>query len=204
MGPEDYNVSGVYLRGYLAGLRKLTGHQYPRLLAQAGLSQYLQKYPPADLSIVAKGRQLIALNKAVNQAISDDLFDLFSRNLGREFGRATASNPVYQATAQAAGPVTDQASLRRLMEKVIPLNLGTMNEQVSLAQPSDTDGLLLIYEGCIYCSHRSKTEKPACHGVGAYYKELLLVLTGQRFQVEEITCGATSDSHDCHFLMRRA
>ena len=204
MGPEDYNVSGVYLRGYLAGLRKLTGYQYARLLTQAGLSQFIQKYPPTDLTPVAKGQQLIALNKAVNQAINDDLFDLFSRNLGREFGRSAAANPVYQAAAQEAGPITDPASFRRLLEKIIPLNLGTMNEPVSLEQNSSSDGLILIYQGCIYCSHRTKTEKPACSGVSAYYKELLLALTGQRFQVDEVSCGATSDSRDCHFLLRRA
>lgn len=203
MGPEDYNVSGIYLRGYLAGLRKLTGYQYARLLTQAGLGQFIQKYPPADLSPVAKGQQLIALNRAVNQTISDDLFDLFLRNLGREFGRSTASNPTYQAAVQEVGPITDHTSFCRLLEKIVALNLGTMNEPVSLEQTSAADSLLLVYKNCIYCSHRTKTEKPACSGVSAYYKELLLALTGQRFPVDEVLCGATSESHDCHFLLRR-
>jgi hypothetical protein len=74
MRAEDYNVTGVYLRGFLSGLRKISGKSYAQLLEGAGLAQFEAKYPPLSTQVVAKGSQLIKLFQLVREFLGEDGF----------------------------------------------------------------------------------------------------------------------------------
>lgn len=201
MKPQDYTVSGIYLRGYLAGLRKLTGSQYSRLLEQCGLAQYKDKYPPASTEIVAKGSQLICLGQAVTRFLDADLFDLFQRNLGREFGKNVANNLLIQAEVQKIGPISGRAELMQVLKLFRQINQSAVSEVITFTE-AENDTVEMIYQGCVYCAGRSKLEKPGCVGVGAFHKEMLFGLTHQRYQIDEVHCGAMYGEPDCHFLIR--
>src|SRR4051812_10579021 len=139
---EDYEISGLYLRGYLAGLRRLTGNQYPRLLEMAGLGQYSLKYPPPTVEIIAKGKNLIALNQAVRQVIGSEAFNLFLLNLGREFGRAAAEVESLQKAVAEIGAVRDRANFSRILERVVALTRNTINENIEIREDPDNHQVL--------------------------------------------------------------
>ncbi len=93
MSVKNYQVTGLYLRGVLAGLRKITGQHYPTLLERCGLGQFSQKYPPPTLEIVATSEQLFKLLQLVYELVGPVVFNFFYTNLGRGFGQAMATPP---------------------------------------------------------------------------------------------------------------
>ncbi len=202
MSAEEYDISGTYLRGYLAGLRKITGAQYPKLLEQAGFSQFTEHYPAATFQPVIKGAQLIQLNQLIAQTLGDDLFNLFQRNLGREFGKyaAAASNALtgYQPLKTASGS-TDLISL---LQAIVRVNQRSTNEIIEVQPDPNSDQVLLIYHNCLYCAGRVSLEKPGCPSIVAFYKELLQSLTGQRVTLTETRCGAMHGEPDCYFTVK--
>jgi predicted hydrocarbon binding protein len=205
MGAENYNISAAYLRGYLSGLRKISGPQYIRLLEHCGLSKYAEKYPPPSLEIIAKGSTIICLRQAVSDILGNDLFNLFLRNLGREFARNVASYPGLKDKVEKLGPISTRAQLIKLFDLFGEVTSQTAEEQIRHEIAPDADGVYLTYHDCLHCAaQRGKVDSPACIGIVSYQKELLYNLTGQRFQTEEVHCGAMYNEPDCRFLITRS
>lgn len=203
MRAETYEIAGVYLRIYLAGLRKISGPQYANLLKGAGLEQYGEKYPAPDFNVAAKGSQLIELNRAVLEMLGEELYSLFLRNLGREFGRNLANLPHFADLAQKPGFLTDQAGLFELAKVHSKLSNATAKgELITCWTGQDAKEVLTVYQDCLHCAHRTKIDKPCCFGVVAQYKELLYNLTKTHYGVEETRCGPMHGEQDCHFTLR--
>ncbi len=202
MSASDYNVTNVFLRGYLAGMRHVTGGQYSRLLESGGLSQWSQSYPPANLEVAVKGSHLVRLNTLIEEAISPDLFSLFLRNLGREFGRTTAGFPGLKASVDELGPVKTYPALLEVIKLIVQLNHQSIEEHIELALTPAADGLLLIYHDCLWCSDHSPSQQPICLIIVSFYKELLYGLLRHRYNIEETSCRAVTGQGDCHILIQ--
>jgi predicted hydrocarbon binding protein len=196
MKARDYNVSGLYLRQYLTSLRKICGPQYPRLLERVGLGQYVDKYPPPTTEVAAKGAQLIELYRSVEAQIGTDLFHLFTSNLGREFGHNMSKVELLKGLATTAQANPTQANLIALINKVSELNYATLNEKVEVQAGQQANEIIIIYRECVTCAERPASQ-PACVGLVAFYKQLLLDLAKIKVHVEEIRCGAVTGEFDC-------
>ena len=204
MKAKDYSISGIYMRGYLASLRNIVGNQYGRLLKQAGLEQYTEKYPPFTREIAARGYHIMALEKAVSEAISVDLYLLYQRNLGREFARNTAIVPGLKekiATLRSATG-SDPALVLQTVEAVIALRKEHIDEDITCLPATTGQGVVIFYKQCVQCAHIEQSEKPVCTVIATFYKELLFQLLGKRFQVDEIRCGPVFHDHECQFLVQ--
>lgn len=217
---KDYNISSAYLRAYLMTMRKVTGAQYPRLLEKAGLSEYAEKDPPIDYKPAAKGDNFMRLIQQITQTLDPELYELFQKNVGREFARAVIANPRIQAEIQKIGAYTDPANLELLMNTLISFNNQTIDQKVSIGSPENPivskaltgvkSGVVLLYKNCIYCAHLETADKPMCQSVVNYYKEIIGLLPSiigsgsLRLTVDEIYCAAKEHSTDCYFLIKRS
>jgi predicted hydrocarbon binding protein len=201
MSARDYKISGVYLRGVLSGLRKITGQQYPTLLEKVGLGHFSKKYPPASLETVATGAQLIDMLQAVRDLIGPVVFKFFYSNLGRGFGQAMATLP--QLQPKKLEFANSQIGLLELVTFIDEFHYQAMGGQIETLPEPGSDKLTLIFRDCIYCAGHPLSGVPVCVNVPAMYKQLLLELTGKRFQITETRCGAMEGGTDCYFELKR-
>lgn len=193
----NYKVSGLYLRGVLAGLRKITGQHYSPMLHQAGLSHFSQKYPEPTLQTAANGDQLINLLKLVRELTGPVVFNLFLANLGRGFAQAMATLPQLQAKSKEL--TNSQSQIPLLVEYIGELHFLAVGGRVETVKGIESDSLTIIYRDCIYCAGNELSPDPICANIPALYKQLLLELTGKRCQVSEIRCAAAQGEQDCYF-----
>jgi len=201
MSAKEYNISGVYLRGVLAGLRKITGQQYTVLLEKVGLGHFSQKYPPATFETVATGAQLIEMLQAVRDLTGPVVFKFFYSNLGRGFGQAMATLPQLQPKKEAYAK--SQISLLELITFIDDFHYQTTGGRIETISEAGSSKLTLVFRDCIYCAGHHHSEVPVCVNVPAMYKQLLLEVTGKRYQVTEIRCGAMEGGTDCYFQIQR-
>jgi predicted hydrocarbon binding protein len=204
MSADNYNVTGIYLRGFLAGLRKISGKTYSQLLEQAGLGQFQTKYPPADIQVVAKGSQLINLFTVVRQFLGEDGYNLFMRNLGREMAQHTTPFPMFKTLATNITRQTPQDEFREWLELLVLTVNQTINHQVSVAKGDQPNQLKISYPQCIYCTGQGIFTRPSCPLVPTFYRQLISNLTSISCQLEETHCGAMYVGEDtCHYLLER-
>jgi predicted hydrocarbon binding protein len=201
MNGENYQVSGLYLRGALAGLRKITGKQYPTLLEQAGLSHFSQKYPPPTFETVATYEQLIKLVEAIQRVSGPVVFNLFFTNLGRGFGQAMAPLPELQAIAHSGKFPSTQARITQLVKTIGELHYKAIGGLVETSEV-EPNILKITYYNCLYCVTFSKAEKPVCVNVPALYKQIILDVLNVHCQMDEIQCGAVAGDRNCHFRLK--
>ncbi len=199
MQANNFNVSGLYLRGVLAGLRRITGQQYSGLLEQSGLGQFSQKYPAATLQTVATGKQLITLMGLVRELVGPVVFNLFFTNLGRNFGHVMATLPQLQAKSVELAASPDR--IVRLVETIGELHYLALGGKVETIMGATRTSLVIVYHDCIYCTAYSQAQAPVCVNIPGLYKQLLFELTGKRCQVEETKCAAMVGGKDCFFLL---
>lgn len=218
---KDYTISNLYLRGYLAGLRKITGSQYPRLLEQVGLGQFSYHYPLNDLRPAAKGLQFMRLNALVGEVLDPNFQELFLKNLGREFARTVATAPYIQKELDKIDSLNEPENIRKAIEICSRFNSMNIEQEICFASEDDpiakealeqspSGGVVIIFKNCLYCAHLEHSPKPACSGVSSYFKEIIPMMAssrgvrGLRFQCDEILCAAKDEHTDCYFLIRRA
>lgn len=200
---EEIRISGLYLRGYLAGLRKITGNQYAKVMTKAGLREYLNKYPPSVDAPVATARHLLNLHEAIAEYISPELHDMFLRNLGRSFAQNAVNTPGLREAILKLGPVSTDAQVfgraLHIMAKIMDKTV--MDGDVLMQTAPDGKGWLLTYTNCLNCVNQSRcNEKGGCTAIPAFYKELIQSLTGVRVQVDEVECGVAAE-RTCRYLI---
>lgn len=205
MKAEDYQISSLYLRGILAGLRHNAGSQYSRLLKEAGLSQYIDLYPPPTLEKISTGAELIRLHTVVREKMSPELYNLFIRNLGREFARTVAAlpqlkEPIAQLKSSSSNNIEAAYKAGKLL---ILIKDQATTEQIECQVSPDNTTVWIIYRTCLQCKYSyCEPNKPCCLGVVVFLKELFLQFTGRRFQIEEIRCGSITGDGDCYVQIR--
>ena len=203
MRAEDYNVTGVYLRGFLSGLRKISGKSYAQLLEGAGLAQFEAKYPPLSTQVVAKGSQLIKLFQLVREFLGEDGFSLFMRNLGRELAHNAATFPLFINLATNIKRETPQAEIEEWLEELISNVNRSINHDVVISTGDKPNELKISYPQCIYCAGQAPFNRPACLLVPSFYRQLILELTGISCQFDETRCGAMHGEDTCYYVLRR-
>lgn len=226
---KDYKISGLYLRAHLASLRKVTGNQYPRLLEQAGLAQYITKYPLPDFNCAAKGSQFIELYTRIKEFLQPSLYDLFQKNIGREFARAVCTNRYITDRLPEIGAMSEPSNIIKMFGVLNTVNDKLIDQQIRVVTASDKISPLVLkkitekgekavvvtFKNCLYCAFVDYSEgqaagKPSCQTIVHYYKELFPQLSSLagfprlRFQVEEIFCAAQQGSPhtDCFFAVQ--
>lgn len=203
---EDYKISAAFLRGYLAGLRKVAGTPYPKLLEKSGLGQYIHKYPPLSLEQVATGKELILLQQEALKILGADLFQLFLKNVGREYGKTAAKYPyIIEHFSKLEKIKTPEEFLNAI-------NIFVQASQTALSAPMETqlskDGknVIMTYVNCMLCAGLAteNPDRPFCGFMEASTKETLQIVLKVRLQVQEIRCAAMhrqTGETDCQFLI---
>src|SRR4051812_20044623 len=95
-------VSGHIARLYLLTLQEIAGPQYLKILQQAGWGRYSSALPPASdemAATVEEGRQM---TQVIYAMLGEDLFRLFSRNVGTTLMRMLLAGYWAGLPAQAA------------------------------------------------------------------------------------------------------
>lgn len=204
MKAEEYQISALYLRGLLAGLRHNAGNQYARLLKEAGLAQYIHNYPPPTLEKIATGEQVIRLHLVVREMMSPELYSLYTRNMGREFARTVSALPqlkeAIELLKKSAGSNIEIAY--KAEQLLMQVKDQATTEQIECQMNPDGLGLTVIYRDCLQCKYsHCISDKSSCLGTIAFHKELLMQLTGRRYQVEEVRCGSVTGDNNCYILI---
>ncbi len=203
MQAQDFGIRSVYLRGYLAGIRKITGAQYPRLLENCNLGQYSNRYPPLSMEVVATGEQLVQLSGQIYKALSSDMYLLFLRNFGRSFAQSAATLPGLKEKVEGFLPVKSQSALQGVLKLAISRVGGlTVGEEIVVSEIQPAEGVEIVFRNCLHAEINRALGLTECTIILSFYKELLYRLTGQRFTVTETSCGAASGGPDCFFLIK--
>jgi predicted hydrocarbon binding protein len=200
---EDYNVTGIYLRGFLASLRKISGKNYSQLLEEAGLQEFQTKYPAADEQVVANGAQLTSLFRLVRHFLGADGYSLFMRNLGREFAHNAATFPVLKILSNNVNRNMTQAEFVQWVTRTVNIVNKTINHVVRIEPGANPNEIKIIYPYCIYCMGQTGFTKPGCPLISTFYRQVILELTGISCQMDEVRCGAMHDDDSCQYILRR-
>lgn len=218
---QDYNISAAFMRAYLASLRHVTGRQYEKLLDQADLSRYSQRYPPTTTEIITRGANIIQLNLTVYEHLDATIYELFLKNMGREFAKSVATSPVIKEALAKIGSLAEPANVMKLIQTFYAYSKATTDFKIGISDQADpivtnalakapAGSLIVNYQHCLFCAHLAKADKSVCLSVVTMIKEFLTLCTrtsgtrGVRFNCEEIRCAAATDSTDCYFLITRA
>ena len=200
---EDYKVSGNFLRGFLAALRRVNSAEYVRFLQAAGLERFATRYPPANLETVAKGSEFIKLLEVVRQNFNAGFYRLFMRNLGRELGTVYSDYLHLETTVAGLDQFSASTPLIELIPAVVGLNYQVISESITIEEGTDPNMVYLTYTDCIYCAEHPKTDQPVCAMLNAFYRTLLNRITGNEYYIQEIECGAITGTRNCRFLLHQ-
>ncbi|RMF35376.1 MAG: 4-vinyl reductase [Chloroflexi bacterium] len=170
------------------------------ILNMAGLSEYIDNFPPDNLEKEFDFADYAALN----QALEDMYGPRGGRGLALRAGRASFARGL-QGFGALAG-VGDLALKMVPLHMKLKMGLPAMarvftqvSDQISRVEERDGNFVYII-ERCPVCWGR-KAEKPICHAaVGLLQEGLRWVSGGKEFRVEEIACIAVGDKN-CEFLV---
>ncbi|RMF38431.1 MAG: 4-vinyl reductase [Chloroflexi bacterium] len=170
------------------------------ILNMAGLSEYIDNFPPDNLEKEFDFADYAALN----QALEDMYGPRGGRGLALRAGRASFARGL-QGFGALAG-VGDLALKMVPLHMKLKMGLPAMarvftqvSDQISRVEERDGNFVYII-ERCPVCWGR-KAEKPICHAaVGLLQEGLRWASGGKEFRVEEIACIAVGDKN-CEFLI---
>ncbi len=198
---SGYYYPNKIARIYLQAMEEIMGRNgLNAILNMAGLSEYIDNFPPDNLEKEFDFADYAALN----QALEDMYGPRGGRGLALRAGRASFARGL-QGFGALAG-VGDLALKMVPLHMKLKMGLPAMarvftqvSDQISRVEERDGNFVYII-ERCPVCWGR-KAEKPVCHAaVGLLQEGLRWASGGKEFRVEEIACIAVGDK-SCEFLV---
>ncbi len=198
---SGYYYPNKIARIYLQAMEEIMGRNgLNAILNMAGLSEYIDNFPPDNLEKEFDFADYAALN----QALEDMYGPRGGRGLALRAGRASFARGL-QGFGALAG-VGDLALKMVPLHMKLKMGLPAMarvftqvSDQISRVEERDGNFVYII-ERCPVCWGR-KAEKPICHAaVGLLQEGLRWASGGKEFRVEEIACIAVGDKN-CEFLI---
>jgi hypothetical protein len=173
------------------------------ILNLAGLSKYIDAYPPDNLDKAIDFSEISSINVALEEMYGPR----GGRGLSLRVGRALFADGLKNFGALAG--VGDMAF------KVLPLQaklrigipaeakiFSQISDQLSTVEEKD-DVLVYTIHKCSECHQRSGLDKPVCFvAVGLLQESLKWVSGGNEFRVNESKCVAMGDQV-CEFIIQK-
>jgi len=195
------NKFGLILLKALEGVMGKNGLN--AILNLAGLSQYIDNYPPDNLDKAIDFAEIAAINIALEEMYGPR----GGRGLSLRVGRALFADALKNFGALAG--VGDLAF------KVLPLQaklrIGIPAEAKIFSQISDQhstveerdDVIIYTIHQCSECHGRQSLDKPTCFiAVGLLQESLKWISGGNEFRVNESKCRAMGDEV-CEFIIQK-
>ena len=173
------------------------------ILNLAGLSKYVDEYPPDTL---AKGFDFSELS-ALGVALEDMYGPRGGRGLALRAGRATFSDALKDFGALAG--VGDLAFKVLPLQAKLRIGLPAMakifsqvSDQHSTVEEKDAEFIYTIHK-CPVCWGRVDSDKPVCYlATGLLQEGLKWISGGSEFRVNESSCHAMGDAA-CEFVIQK-
>lgn len=173
------------------------------ILNLAGLSNYIESYPPDNLE---KGFDFAELS-AIGTALEDMYGPRGGRGLALRAGRATFSDALKNFGALAG--VADLAFVVLPLHAKLRIGVPAMakifsqlSDQLSTVEEKDNEYIYTIHK-CPVCWGRHNVDKPVCFiATGLLQEGLKWVSGGNEFRVNESKCVAVGDTV-CEFVIQK-
>ena len=173
------------------------------ILNLAGLSNYIETYPPDNLD---KGFDFSELS-AIGTALEEMYGPRGGRGLALRVGRATFSDALKNFGALAG--VADLAFVVLPLHAKLRIGVPAMakifsqlSDQLSTVEEKDNEYLYTIHK-CPCCWGRHNADKPVCFiATGLLQEGLKWVSGGNEFRVNESKCIAVGDDV-CEFVVQK-
>ena len=173
------------------------------ILNLAGLTKYIETYPPDNLE---KGFDFTELS-AVGTALEDMYGPRGGRGLALRAGRATFSDSLKNFGALAG--VADLAFVVLPLQSKLRIGLpavakifSQLSDQYSTVEEMDDEFVYTIHK-CPVCWGRQGADKPVCFiAAGLLQEALKWVSGGNEFRVNESKCVAVGDDV-CEFIIQK-
>ena len=173
------------------------------ILNLAGLSNYIEAYPPDNLD---KGFDFSELS-AIGTALEEMYGPRGGRGLALRAGRATFSDALKNFGALAG--VADLAFVVLPLHAKLRIGVPAMakifsqlSDQLSTVEEKDNEYLYTIHK-CPCCWGRHNADKPVCFiATGLLQEGLKWVSGGNEFRVNEFKCIAVGDDV-CEFVVQK-
>ena len=173
------------------------------ILNLAGMSNYIDTYPPDNLD---KGFDFSELS-AIGTALEDMYGPRGGRGLALRAGRATFSDALKNFGALAG--VADLAFVVLPLHAKLRIGVPAMakifsqlSDQLSTVEEKDNEYLYTIHK-CPCCWGRHHADKPVCFiATGLLQEGLKWVSGGNEFRVNESKCVAVGDDV-CEFVIQK-
>jgi len=173
------------------------------ILNLAGLSHYIDHYPPDNLE---KGFDFTELS-AIGVALEEMYGPRGGRGLALRAGRATFSDALRNFGALAG--VADLAFVVLPLHAKLRIGVPAMakiftqlSDQLSTVEEKDNEFLYTIHK-CPVCWGRHNADKPVCFiATGLLQEGLKWVSGGKEFRVNESKCVAVGDAV-CEFVIQK-
>ncbi|HUI89874.1 MAG TPA: 4-vinyl reductase [Anaerolineales bacterium] len=173
------------------------------ILNLAGLSNYIDSYPPDNLD---KGFDFSELS-AIGTALEEMYGPRGGRGLALRAGRATFADALKNFGALAG--VADLAFVVLPLHAKLRIGVPAMakifsqlSDQLSTVEEKDNEFLYTIHK-CPCCWGRHNADKPVCFiATGLLQEGLKWVSGGNEFRVNESKCVAVGDSV-CEFVVQK-
>jgi predicted hydrocarbon binding protein len=173
------------------------------ILGLAGLSKYVDTYPPDNLQ-----KQIdFAEISAIGQALETMYGPRGGRGLALKAGRATFPDTLRQfgvlvGVADLSSTVLPLQAKLRIGLNAFAQIFAQLTDQKTGVEESRGDFIWTIYK-CPYCWGREGEHQPVCYTATGLLQESLRWLSGVReFRVEETECIAMGDGA-CVFLIHQ-
>jgi predicted hydrocarbon binding protein len=165
----------------------------------AGLSRFINNYPPNNL----EKKFSFANYAAINQAIEDFYGVRGSKGLLLRAGKVSLDRALTEYTAIAGvGNLGMRLMPQNIKVKialgVVARTFSTISDQISKVSDND-QGYVYENETCSMCWHRS-VNSPCCHVAVGVLTEVLHWATGKNFRVTEAQCMGMGQP-TCRFVI---
>ena len=173
------------------------------ILNLAGLSNYIETYPPDNLD---KGFDFSELS-AIGTALEDMYGPRGGRGLALRAGRATFSEALknfgaFAGVADLAFVVLPLHAKLRIGVPAMAKIFSQLSDQLSTVEEKDNEYLYTIHK-CPCCWGRHNADKPVCFiATGLLQEGLKWVSGGSEFRVNESKCIAVGDDV-CEFVIQK-
>ena len=196
---EEKRIPSMFLNILLTQVDQTMGRRsLIMLLRQAGLSEYIDNFPPMD--------DTPSITVDEYSSLLANIYDIFGARGARPIflrgGRLGAAELRRQRPAQFAFAGTALKLLREPKRMELILNkLAEEGEEMygsTYDLHEEADAFFLEIGQCVYCAEitrRSQAQnkpvtKPVCHIPAAIVEEMMEWATGQKHLVEEVACIA--------------
>ncbi len=196
---SDKRVPGVVLRMILEGIREVSGSQFPRVLAQAGLDRYLDALPPSDQTPTITEPELSKLYGATFRVAGESLTRLFLTQYGQKLPEALLNSPSGQ---QMLASMKDVPTAERLGRAVHLIAETGTKLWVQMEVTEDQEAYYLSVSRCAICADMHQARSPICANSEIVYGALARALTGIRVTALEIECAAAGGTR-CRYRLRK-